>query len=314
MPICEADPWRFQFFEDILCPADIKIPTEDADAWNWYPKHRWVYDKLRIAESQGLVCGPHGMAPPTYPVFSKPVINLKGMGVGSRLIADAHEMERAYAPGHFWMTLLEGEHVSTDCAVTDGEPRWWRHATGVPFERGMFDYWTIHAASRPMLERYLGDWLSDHMRGYTGMLNFETIGGRIIEVHLRFADQWPDLYGAGWVEALIGLYAEKAWRFADINRVDGYSAALFGAHGVRYRHPDPMLVAAVRARPAISSVQITFHENRPPEDHAMPPGGFRLAIVNSTSLEAAFEARRQLAGGFPSRAILWPAQSLVGAE
>ena len=27
------------------------------------------------------------------------------------------------------------------------------------------------------------------------MINLETIGGRIIEVHLRFADQWPDLYG-----------------------------------------------------------------------------------------------------------------------
>ena len=33
--------------------------------------------------------------------------------------------------------------------------------------------------------------------GYTGMVNFETIGGRIIEAHLRFADQWPDLYGGG---------------------------------------------------------------------------------------------------------------------
>jgi hypothetical protein len=30
------------------------------------------------------------------------------------------------------------------------------------------------------------------------MVNLETIGGRIIEVHLRFADQWPDLYGARW--------------------------------------------------------------------------------------------------------------------
>jgi hypothetical protein len=45
------------------------------------------------------------------------------------------------------------------------------------------------------------------MPGYTGMLNFETIDARIIEVHMRFADQWPDLYGEGWVEALIGLYA-----------------------------------------------------------------------------------------------------------
>jgi hypothetical protein len=40
-------------------------------------------------------------------------------------------------------------------------------------------------------------------RGYTGILNTETIGGRMIEVHLRMSDQWPDLYGAGWVDALV---------------------------------------------------------------------------------------------------------------
>jgi hypothetical protein len=45
-----------------------------------------------------------------------------------------------------------------------------------------------------------------HLPGYT-ILNIETIGGRIIEAHLRFADQWPDLYGAGWVAAVIALYA-----------------------------------------------------------------------------------------------------------
>jgi hypothetical protein len=314
MPVCEADPWRYQFFEGIPCPPDIRIPTEDADAWNWYPRHRWVYDKLKIADSQGLDCGPHGVAPRAYPVFSKPATNLKGMGVGSRVIANAREMDEHYTPGHFWMTLLDGEHVSTDCAVVDGKPCWWRHATGVPFEHGMFDYWTVHAAGRPALERYLGDWLTAHMRGYTGMLNFETIGGRIIEVHLRFADQWPDLYGEGWIEALIGLYARETWRFKDANRVDGYSAALFGAHGIRYRHPDPMLVAVVRARPAVSSVQITFHENRPAADHAMPPGGFRLAIVNSTNRAAAFAARRDIARAFPSQSLLWPVKALVNAE
>ena len=41
--------------------------------------------------------------------------------------------------------------------------------------------------------------------GYTGMINAETIDPRIIEVHLRFSDQWSDLYGAGWADALVGL-------------------------------------------------------------------------------------------------------------
>src|SRR5262245_17509968 len=52
MPICEADPWRLQYFERVACPAAVNIPTEDGDAWVWYPDHRWVYDKITVATSQ----------------------------------------------------------------------------------------------------------------------------------------------------------------------------------------------------------------------------------------------------------------------
>src|SRR5215470_874915 len=117
MPICEADPWRLQYFTQAACPADLNIPTEDSDAWMWYPQHRWVYDKLAIALSQGLDAAPHGVAPHQYPVFSKPIYNLKGMGVGSRALRSPDEYAEAYRPGHFWSTLLEGDHVSSDVAL-----------------------------------------------------------------------------------------------------------------------------------------------------------------------------------------------------
>jgi hypothetical protein len=45
-------------------------------------------------------------------------------------------------------------------------------------------------------------------------------------------------------------------------------------------------------------VQITFHEDRPPEQHAMPPGGFRLAIVNGFDLPATLAARERLKAHF----------------
>ena len=306
MAIAEADPWRLQYFESVPCPAQVQIATEDADAWTWYPAQRWIYDKLKVAESQGLAAAPHGVPPPAYPVFSKPITNLKGMGVGSRVLANAAEAERCHAPGHFWMTLLSGDHVSTDCAVVDGQARWWRHATGRPFGEGMFDYWTIHGQSRHDLEAYAGAWIAAHFKGYTGMVNLETIGGRIIEAHLRFADQWPDCYGAGWVEALVRLYEKGRWDFADADRRDGYSIALFGRHGRRYRHPTPEQTNAIRAMPGVLSLQITFHEAKPPEDHAMPPGGFRLGIVNADDLALGLAARRALARCFPPDAVLLP--------
>jgi hypothetical protein len=298
MPIREADPWRLQYFEGVVCPADVEIPTEDSDAWTWNPKHRWVYDKIAIAHSQGLEAGPHGVTPPFFPVFSKPIVNLRGMGVGSRALRDEADCRRHYAPGHMWMPLLEGQHVSTDVAVVDGAPRWWRHVTGVPTAGGTFDFWTVHAAPNSAVEKRCGDWVRENLAGYTGMLNLETIDGTIIEAHLRFSDQWPDLYGAHWVEALVQFYQSGKWEFADRNRRDGFSVVLFCPKDRRYRHPPRSLVEEILRMPEISSVQITFHDDKKSQAHAMPPGGFRLAIVNAWDLQAGKAARDGLRAYF----------------
>ncbi len=285
-----------QYFEGVACPEDVRISTEDADSWEWYPAHRWIYDKLAVALSQGLDAAPHGVMPRGFPVFSKPIMNLRGMGAGSQVIGSAIDYKAALTPGHFWSTLLTGRHVSTDVALVNGEPRWWRHATGAVTEGGTFDHWHIHAEAIPEVEDWCGAWARRHLAGYTGMANFETIGGRIIEGHLRFADQWPDLYGAGWVEALVRLYAEGKWDFADADRADGFSVVLFAPHGRPYRHPPAALVDEVRRMPGVSSVQITFHEDRDPGLHSMPPGGFRVAIVNTRKLDAGLAARERLRG------------------
>lgn len=304
MPICEIDPWRTQYFERVPCPANTLIPTEDSDAWNWNPRHRWVYDKLEVALRQGLQAAPHGVAPQRYPVFSKPLYNLKGMGVGSRTLRSHTDYEAAYQPGHMWMALLEGDHISSDVALVDGSPKWWRHARGLASGDGTFDHWEVASAAEPAVEAWGGDWCRQHLTGYTGMVNLETIGGRIIEVHLRFADQWPDLYGGDpWVEAVIELYTHKVWRYDDHDRQRGYSVVLFLPHGPRYRYPPAELVRGIERRPGISSVQITFHENLAPAQHAMPPGGFRVAIVNCWDREAGNAARAELRRHFTATAL-----------
>jgi len=303
VPIVEKDPWRMQYFEGVTCPDDVVVPTDDEEAYRLYPAHRWIYNKLLICETQGLEHGPHGMPPARFPVFSKPIYNLRGMGVGGRVLRSREEYEAAQTPGHLWMPLLAGEHVSSDVAVVDGAPVWWRHTVGTALEHGMFDYWTVLAESRPALEARCGAWLAQHLRGYDGLVNLETIGGTIIEGHLRFADQWVDLYGPGWLDSVVELYVRGRWRFDDVARRTGYSVVLFGDHGVRYEI-DPAGVAELRRLPEVSSIQITFHGDKALEAHAMPPGGFRLAIVNCWDLAAGLLARERLALMFrlpPSR-------------
>lgn len=298
MPIMDSD-WSLQFFEGVACPDDVLIPTGDAEAWKLNPAASWIYDKMRVAQSQGLVCAPHGVMPDAFPVFSKPAINLYGMGAGTRILRSPREFDAAHQPGHFWMELLDGEHVSTDVALVDGEPKWWRHAIGYPAYGGMFDYWMVLGEARPKIESYCGQWLKKHLGGYSGLANLETIGCRIIEVHLRMTDQWPDLYGGrDWVEAVVGLYRDRRWVAAGLPTGPGYSAALFAPHGGVYHHPSRHAIEAILQRPAITSVQITFWEETPPDQHSNPPGGFRLALVNATDLDAAREARKELAGFF----------------
>jgi hypothetical protein len=303
MPIEETDPWREQYFDNAVCPESVVIPTDDQLAYQLFPNHRWIYNKLLIAETQALENAPHDIMPPRFPVFSKPIYNLRGMGKGGHIVQSPEEFKAAVQPGHMWMAFLTGEHVSTDAALIDGEPVWWRHTVGKALSDGMFDYWTVLAESRPTIESYCGAWLRIHLKGYTGCVNLETIGCKIIEVHLRFADQWPDLYGAGWVEAMIQLYASGRWDFPDRARRTGYSVVLFGEHGVHYKKPDPSAIEPLLKQPGISSVQFTFHEDKPPERHSMPPGGFRTAIVNCWDLQAGCDARTQIARLFESTTL-----------
>jgi hypothetical protein len=221
------------------------------------------------------------------------------MGVDTRVMRTARVYARYQRAGHMWMTYLDGRQVSSDVAVVKGEARWWRHVTGKPGPGGTFDYWIVHAAADADIERRCGAWICRHLPAYTGMMNIETIAGTIIEAHLRMSDQWPDLYGPGWVDALVKLYAEGVWDFDDRNRRDGYSVVLFGRKGRRYRHPPAEAVAAILGRPGVSSLQVTFHEGLAPARHVMPPGGFRLAIVNCWDLAVGRKARDDLKPYFP---------------
>src|SRR5437588_6708162 len=111
-----------------------------------------------------------------------------------------------------------------------------------------------------------------------------------------------DFSGSVWFAPAVRLYQAGVWDFADHDRRDGYSVVLFGPHGRRYRHPPPPVLAQARNMAGIASVQITFHEDKLPARHAMPPGGFRLAIVNASSLPAALATRELL-----RRSLLAPA-------
>ncbi|KAG0602664.1 hypothetical protein M758_10G031600 [Ceratodon purpureus] len=290
-------PWEKQYFENSTVPNDETVSIDDALSWVLYPKHRWVYNKMLICETQGLAHGPHSTTPDRYPVFSKPIYNMNGMGTGSRVIANEKEYVKAIEPGYFWMPLFEGRHVSTDVALEKGTPRWWQHSTAVPGEQGTFDYFMVHREGDAELEEYLTGWITQHLQGFSGVINVETIGRRIIECHLRMTSQWVDLNGEGWLDAVANLHVHGVWRFENSPKRDGFSVALFGEHGKRWSI-DREAAQALLPAEDVTSIQVTFDDSVAPDDHYMPEGGFRLAVINCWDLEAGKRMRETLRSMF----------------
>ena len=213
---------------------------------------------------------------------------MKGMGVGSRALITADDYTGAYQPGHFWTTLLEGPHVSSDVALVDGVPHWWRHATGVASGAGTFDHWEVHAEPDPRSR-------NGAARG-AGSISKAT---PVCSTSRRSAVASSKCICASPTSGQTST-ATAGWRRPSGSTPPGMAVRRFTtAHRLQRRAVRPPwlditsqpLQRAIVEMPGISSLQITFHEELPPGRHAMPPGGFRVAIVNCWDRAAGNAAR-----------------------
>ncbi|KAG2027574.1 hypothetical protein GB937_000013 [Aspergillus fischeri] len=258
MPILHS-PSSKRLFGSAHCPPHCKIPAYDCDAYELYPKFRWVYNKLTVAELQGI---------------DKPIYNLGGAGAGARMIHTLDEYRRNFVPGHMWSALLTGEHISTDIAEVN-----------TPVELS--------------LEKYIADFVETHLTGYTGMMNVETIGGKIIEAHLRFSPQWPNMYGSWFTSSLVDLYCGKGWTGPLASKIAtpvGYSVPLWDDE--KYAKTGTTLTDNAFRRLEsmfnVESITMQYSREKPLESTPRPSGGFRIAWVNGYDLARCKLARSAL--------------------
>jgi hypothetical protein len=113
----QAMPERYKFLSD----WGVDIPTTDSYAYAFYGKaYNWVYNKLKICESQKLPCGPIGTTPTEFPVIVKPIINLLGGGNKATIAHNIEQYESIQDGGLFWSPFQLGNHYSVDLIVLDG--------------------------------------------------------------------------------------------------------------------------------------------------------------------------------------------------
>lgn len=162
---------------------------EDWDAWNRYPQHRWIFNKLELSLRLGYCAGPTPMpVPTTGDYIVRPIYNLSGMGAGAVLINLEAGRVYDFPPSYFWCERFEGDHLSVNYE--------WQGSRLIPTHTSLgetdfnnlsrFKRWT--KIEHRNLE--LPNWISS-LR-FVNNINIEFIGDKIIEIHLRHGVDFPD--------------------------------------------------------------------------------------------------------------------------
>lgn len=181
---------------------------EDFEAWALYGKteHRWMFNKLEVALRQGLEAGPAGALPERNGTYiHRPAYNLYGMGVGANKFfyhgeedVEAMVNYKIVPPGSFWCEWISGEHLSIDYRKT-WLNTWeisavWKGVQDETDSLTRFAYWErLPNKSAPKIMDLPLD-LPATKDTKVFAMNVETIGGKVIETHLRLGnDPFDDL-------------------------------------------------------------------------------------------------------------------------
>lgn len=179
------DPFKYHFSKN--------MPYFDIEAYKKYPNHNWVYDKLYISQSQGLLCGKlkeleHHIDTINYPIFIKPRWGHKSASSKNCFkIKNRDELSKyIHIKDMMWSEFIDDKETMTDFMMVNGVVK--NQITYIYSDKqnGFSDIWKyISPDNKP--PNNIIDWVNRHMNGYTGMLNIQYRGTHIIEVGLRLA-------------------------------------------------------------------------------------------------------------------------------
>ena len=159
----------------------------DSDIWSQCPvEYLWIYDKLIVARKQGILAAPAGIPvphPATYIV--RPITNIRMMSRGASKQWLTSQDSNSVPDGYFWSACLEGRHISVDFhyGVQELTVEGFRDN---PDRLDRFSRW------QRIDESYKFPLILGELWRMTPWINVEYIGDKIIEVHLRWNDDFSN--------------------------------------------------------------------------------------------------------------------------
>jgi hypothetical protein len=161
--------------------------VNDCDVWNSVPlEWMWIYDKLIVARQQDIVSGPAGVSVPSAGWYVvRPITNIRMMGRGAKKAWLELGDDGNVPDGFFWSEVLSGDHISVDYHW--GIPT--LAVQGFRDDPNRFDRFSRWV--KIPINHTLPDWLCD-LGKTQEWINVEYIGDKIIEVHLRYNDDFAN--------------------------------------------------------------------------------------------------------------------------
>lgn len=285
-PGCIYDEWRQGGETDLYeTLAAARIPINDAQIWQWYPKYRSILNKLLVAERQGLACAPHGIAPPNKKLISRPIYNLEGLSVGATVVLPDHPLR--YKGGHFWCEWLDEPQFSVELVYLKGLYKF-VHVMKPVFDNHSIVRWeSVPAESQKDLISYIDRFRRAHIGNfYSGCLTAEVRDGKIIEIMPRMSPQFVDFYADddSYINNIIEIYCNNKLTKKFKPAPGGVSEVLrvpkCPSWGERTLRPNLFKIAALEKYDDIK-IYIPLERGTRLEQNASDPWTYRVAFVNS---------------------------------
>lgn len=142
-------------------------------------EHRWIFNKLTLAEKLGQVCGPTGTKAPTGTYCIRPIYNMHGSGLGGFYRYEHSGDNIPNRPGYFWTLWLEG--------VVE----WVQWINDVPTYASEFTFEEDSSTLSGSCFKVNPDYrqLPTVLRGFSRYLVTEYIDGKMIEASPRLLTQ-----------------------------------------------------------------------------------------------------------------------------
>jgi len=271
---------------NILEASEDLIPINDLDAYTKYTDYHSIYNRLELAEWQGLPCGPMPIEPhdDDYPVIIKPIINLYGLSLNCHKINNRDEFYNYWLDNGFWMKYLAGNSTSSDVIVRNGEVVWSCTFKGyIGDQPGIYNHWKLD--NHYKLSNNEQKLIKEKLAGYSGIINIESIQGYIIEAHLRMGDL-DHLVEINVLRALIKYYSTDIWELdTDFKPQKIYLVPVFvGPDDEFHLNEKEIQINAI----GCISYQIDS------DTTAHPPTGRRVVLLTCNNLKIGVQSRDKI--------------------